>query len=879
MSTAYSKRAASGWHGLSLGLCTLFLLLWPSPLVQAAELTEARNALIEGNYELCIKQCREEIGESTRPDEDWFLLLIQAQLTLGRYGEAFETLKSGLDQTRERSIRLFDLGRTVQQFQNRPAEAAAYIQSINQLAGSRGWAYRDPENLIALGKTALALGEEPRWVLEFFFDPGIKNDPPFREAILAAGQLALDKEDYEVASRTYRKGLVDFEEDPDLLYGLAMAVASSDQEAMGEFIDRALDVNPRHIPSLLKLTDHYIDAEEYPLAEDAIKKVLAINADHPEAWGYRAVIAHLESKPDEERRAHDASLKHFKTNPRVNHLIGKKLSQKYRFKEGAAYQRRALASYPDDSPSQIQLAQDLLRLGDEEEGWEWAAKAHEKDGYNITAYNLVTLKTTLDDYATLESDSFIVRMPADEAPIFGDQVMELLEEAKAVLSAKYQVELERRIIVELFGHEKDFGVRTFGVPHNPGFLGVCFGNVVTANSPSTQGANPSNWRAVLWHEFCHVITLTMTRNKMPRWLSEGISVYEELEKDPSWGQSMTPEYREMILNGSMTPVSELSAAFIRAFSPEAMQFAYYQSCLVVQYIVDQFGQPALIGILNDLGAGLLINAALTAHTKPVLELNKDFEAFATTQAEALGQGLNWDLPEDQLRAVSTEVVLATNPDNYYLLLEHARQRLADEQWEEALKALEKITSHFPIQPGNEVAPRLTAQAWRGLGNLEEERKILEAIARTDHEAPDVYLQLVALDLEDERWDSLHLNLQRLLAVNPLIPQSYRYLARSSEAMGETDRAIGAYQTLLQLDPGDPAEVHYQLARLLHEKESPQAHRHVLQALEEAPRFRAAYRLLHSITARETQQTLEIPTPEATTPEATAPVGLTSPGTD
>ena len=29
----------------------------------------------------------------------------------------------------------------------------------------------------------------------------------------------------------------------------------------------------------------------------------------------------------------------------------------------------------------------------------------------------------------------------------------------------------------------------------------------TANSPAAQAGHPANWQAVLWHEFCHVVTL------------------------------------------------------------------------------------------------------------------------------------------------------------------------------------------------------------------------------------------------------------------------------------------------------------------------------------------------------------------------------------
>ena len=57
-------------------------------------------------------------------------------------------------------------------------------------------------------------------------------------------------------------------------------------------------------------------------------------------------------------------------------------------------------------------------------------------------------------------------------------------------------------------------------------------------------------------------------------------------------------------------------------------------------------------------------------------------------------------------------------------------------------------------------------------------------------------------------------------------------------------AITAYRKLLALDPPDPSETHFQLAKLLHARGTEaEARRQVLQALEEAPRFREAQQLL------------------------------------
>ena len=86
--------------------------------------------------------------------------------------------------------------------------------------------------------------------------------------------------------------------------------------------------------------------------------------------------------------------------------------------------------------------------------------------------------------------------------------------------------------------------------------------MITANSPASQGEHPSNWEAVLWHEFCHVVTLSKTRNKMPRWLSEGISVYEEGQENPAWATAFDPRFARMILARRPDPAEPLSSAFL-----------------------------------------------------------------------------------------------------------------------------------------------------------------------------------------------------------------------------------------------------------------------------------------------------------------------------
>ena len=586
------------------------------------------------------------------------------------------------------------------------------------------------------------------------------------------------------------------------------------------------------------------------------------------------MIAHLHSDKAKELESREKGLAFWSQNPEVDHLIGKKLSQKYRFAEGAEYQKASLRFKADYVPARLQLAQDFLRLGDESQGWELAEDIHTVDGYNVTAFNLIQLKSVIDGFATLQNDDFILRMKAEEADIYGEQAMALLQEAKKVICEKYGIALEHPVIVEIFPNQSDFGVRTFGMPHNPGFLGVCFGDVITANSPSSAIGRDSNWKAVLWHEFCHVVTLNLTKNKMPRWLSEGISVYEEIERDVAWGQHMSPEYRQRILRNEMTPIGELSGAFMNAKSGEDMQFAYYQSSLVVGFMVAKYGQSALRNILADLSTGIPINQAIETHSNNVEDLDEAFIEWAQAQASELGKSLNWHEPDPSLIGPGevTEF-LSSNPTNYYLLIDSARQYVNQGNWEKATELLNQLLEAYPDQRGGDGAIYLAAVVAKNQNDLEKERDLLEKLASIDGDIKEVYARLMQLAVDAEDWESLKKNAERYLAVNPLVARPYEALAVASTALGDNETAIKARQILLKLNPLDPALAHFQLASLLHREDRPNTKRHLLMALEEAPRYRDAQKMLLNLIKREQLET-SVPAPPEPSPEQEIQPALT-----
>ncbi|MEM7011224.1 MAG: tetratricopeptide repeat protein, partial [Verrucomicrobiota bacterium] len=578
-------------------------------------------------------------------------------------------------------------------------QAAEALTNFNDAALKKPLKDRTAGELVAMGKAAYALGADPNKVLDEFYAAAKKKDPKLIDSYLAAGELALEKYDYARASKEFRAGLKQASQDPDLRFGLARSFFPSDRDEAISNAERVLTYNARHVGAKLMKVEHLLNSERYEEAQPLLSSILLINPNEPRALAFRSVIATLhENDSAAADEAREKALSQNAKNAIVPHLIGRCLSRRYRFEDGAELQRQALEWDPNFTAAKMQLASDAMRLGDEETAWKLAKEVSEADPYNVLAFNYTQLQKQLEDYGEIETPEFLVRMREDEIGIYGDRALEILEEASEVLCEKYHLELEEQTLVEFFAEQQDFAIRTFGELGGAGYLGVCFGTVITMNSPGSSASGFSNWEATLWHEFCHVVTLTATKNRMPRWLSEGISVYEEEQRDPTWGQRMTPEYRSRILEDEkVTPVGALSSVFINAETPEDVMFAYYQSALVVEFMLGEYGQDAFNALLKELATGTPINPAIEKHTEALEPLEEKFLAFIRKRAEDYGPGVDWARPDQSDGTVLGDLATSVQAEgkNFWAKQRAAMQALAEENWTEAASKAQDLIELFP----------------------------------------------------------------------------------------------------------------------------------------------------------------------------------------
>ncbi|MCA9022566.1 MAG: tetratricopeptide repeat protein, partial [Planctomycetaceae bacterium] len=138
-----------------------------------------------------------------------------------------------------------------------------------------------------------------------------------------------------------------------------------------------------------------------------------------------------------------------------------------------------------------------------------------------------------------------------------------------------------------------FSARMIGLPWIQ-TIGASTGAVVALTSPTAM-EEPYNWAAVLKHELVHVFTLQQTKYKIPHWFTEALAVRSEGKARP---QRFNQLLVERVPKGKIYSLDELDGVFVRPKSSDNWDFAYCQSLLCADFMVEEFGDDALKKLLT-----------------------------------------------------------------------------------------------------------------------------------------------------------------------------------------------------------------------------------------------------------------------------------------
>lgn len=319
--------------------------------------------------------------------------------------------------------------------------------------------------------------------------------------------------------------------------------------------------------------------------------------------------------------------------------IGMHLSELYRFGESLDFLRAAVQRDPLDYEAWTALGESLANTGDEDGAREALAKAEEaargrRDAFraNLT----LVLERMQRSHRTESKGALSFSWQPDAAEVLGTYLVPYYTQAREELAKRYG-HTPGPTTIAVFRKHADFSVRSVGFAGFPA-LGVCFGPVVTAVSPLSRLRGSFSWARTGFHEFSHVIHLGLSNNRCPRWITEGLATWEEVERNPTWTRNMRRDLVDAFANDNLIPLRELN----RAFRGPRILFGYYQGGLLCEMLIDEHGFPPMIKLLRafDLGADLDQAFKSVFDTTPE-QVDADFHEFVKGKVENLHVEPRW----------------------------------------------------------------------------------------------------------------------------------------------------------------------------------------------------------------------------------------------
>ena len=630
--------------------------------------------------------------------------------------------------------------------------------------------------------------------------------------------------------------------------GVATVYAERFEGKAKEIVDAVLDEQPEQVKGYLLRARLYMEEKDLAKADETLDKALEMC----EKLGVAPTEAYaLKAAADLMRDVTESpwTQKALDYNPKYGEIYA--IPAHYyvitrRYREAADLLQKAVKIDPELWSAHADLGVNLLRENREEEGRRHLEIAFEGDPFSAKTVNSLRLMDSFENFRTfssrdltrfaddqearaaLERPEIIVRLHKKEAELLKPYVLDLAEESVKKFSKKYGFTPQRPIHVELYPDHDDFAVRTMGMP-GIGLLGVTFGYLVAMDSPAGRPPGTFHWGTTLWHEMAHVFTLEATDHLVPRWYSEGISMYEEWEARPNWGEPINPDFVNAFNEGKLLPVAELDKGFIRPSYPNQIAVSYFQAGLVCQMIDRQWGPEKLVEMLNAFGKEASTEVAIrqALGIEPA-EFDKRFKEFLIGKLGQLADDGGLKLWREELKEMLTAA--------------------KDKDWDKAIPLGDKLKKMYPgyVEAGSPYV--ILAEAYEEKGERAKATAELQAYFERGGRNPEQLEKLADWHAEAGDKEKAMAALDEVLYVWPADDDLHVKLGDLLLEAGRNQEALREYQAAVAMDPLDKAAAHFRLAETYYTlRDSERARRHVLMSLEAAPSYKPAQKLLLKLT--------------------------------
>ncbi len=420
-----------------------------------------------------------------------------------------------------------------------------------------------------------------------------------------------------------------------------------------------------------------------------------------------------------------------------------------------------------------------------------------------------TIKETLSDldylikvsefglnFKEINTKHFNIRYIHPKDKILIGYADEVLEKAYYELGLDLDFYPTQPLVVEIYPDLKSFTeastlseseIKTTGV------VGICKFNRIMILSPRLLPKGYS-WFDTLTHEYTHYLIFTKSENKTPVWIHEGIAKFEErrwAEKDSG---VFTPFYETLLSmalrDNKLVPIDKMHPSFGKLDTAYEAQLAFAQSGSMIEYLVNTWGNGAIVSLLDSLRETDDYKLSMKIVT------GKDFDSFYDSWFGYLKQKkLSVRIPNPQvkeLRFIENETSRDGSEDliriddikarEYSMLGDMLRTRgrlkAATYEYEKAM--------HF--DPNSPVILNRLTSVKADLGQYDEAEQLLRPVGELYPDFVDTHLNLGIIHFKQGNLKKAEQELQMAISINPFDPKIHTALIALYEHQGMPESA-------------------------------------------------------------------------------------------
>ena len=635
------------------------------------------------------------------------------------------------------------------------------------------------------------------------------------------GLLLHERFNNKDATDLFQEALVKDPANAEAYVGLAMVASEGFEGKAMEDAAKAAELDPKLAEAHELMANLALENDEREQAAMEADKAIALESDALDAMAVHAALDLIADRSPDVWFAKINAI-----NPEYGEgyaRVAHHLELHYRYEDAATYYRKAVAADPQLWSAHTALGIELMRLGQEDEPRKELELSYNNGYRDALTVNGLRLLDSYKNFDTFRDDTTILKLTKSESELLRPYFEQELHTIVTTYNAKYRMKLPGPVQVEVYPDHEDFAVRTMGMP-GLGALGVTFGRVLAMDSPSARKPGDFNWGATLWHEMSHVYILTVTHGRVPRWFTEGLAVHEEGERSPEWSNRITPEVLVAIRDNKLLPVEELDRGFVYPAYPSQVLVSYFQAGSICDFIKAKWGEGKLLDMVHAY-AQLQTTPQAIEGALGVSPKNFDKQYLAWIYKKYGTAAASFDDWRQSLKALVTAAQAGQN--------------------DAVLAKGPALIEEYPEYVEEANVYELMAAADKAMGDAKAEAAVLTEYEHAGGESPAVLKRLATLEEAEGQLAEAAQTLARLNYIYPVKDEElHRKLGELLLAGKQYDGAIREYSAVVALHPLDKADAEFHLAQAyMATGQKDKAEESVLEALEAAPNYRPAQKLL------------------------------------